>query len=94
MKEYAVVGVVWVGYWLATVGLGFVREGSLWHKWSGVQYVLDLELYRYIHTPLLMTRNVLLTAASVLWPLWLSYHHTFTPLWSSPDSLLSRSTAC
>ena len=89
MKEYAVVGVVWVSYWLATVGLGFVREGSLWHAWSGVKYVMDLELYRYIHTPLLMTRNVLLTIASVLWPLWLSYHHTFTPLWSSPDSLLS-----
>ena len=89
MKEYAVVGVLWVSYWLATVGLGFVREGSLWHEWSGVKYVMDLELYRYIHTPLLLTRNVLLTVASVLWPLWLSYHHTFTPLWSSPDSLLS-----
>ena len=89
MREYAVVGVLWTSYWLATVGLGFVREGSLWHKWSGLQYALDLQLYRYIHTPILIARNVALLAASVLWPLWLSYHHTFTPLWSSPDSLLS-----
>ena len=89
MREYSLVGVVWVLYWLATVGLGVIREGSLVHRWSGVSFTISLELYRYIHTPVTLLRNLLLTLVTSLYPLHLSYHHTFTPLWSSPDSLLS-----
>ena len=89
MREYSVVGALWVTYWLATVGLGVIREGSLVHQWTGVRFTISLALYRYIHTPLILARNLLITLVTSLYPLYLSYHHTFTPLWSSPDSLLS-----
>jgi len=89
LKEFTFITFLWSSYWIATVILGILRQGSLLNLLTGSPVILSLHTYRLIHTPIILARNIIMNFITILYPIYLSYSHTFSPLWSSPDSLLS-----
>lgn len=89
LKEYTAISYIWLVYWIATFILGIVREGSVLNHLTGSPALVSVEDSRLIHAPILLVCNLCMTFASISHAIYLSYSQSFSPLWSSPDSLLN-----